>query len=419
MTDEKKPSTREDIFSEGSIQCPYHMHKKLREEHGTEKEPAKLVWVEDKKTWYVMDKGLAEEVFINHRVFSSNISIYGHDVARNFADEHVDLMITLDGEKHAKVRKAALEAFKIKEIETKWNPRAREIVQEHLDRIIEKDSFYVVKDLGVPLPVRLICEVLGIEYDNNRIQWVRDSTEASVNFLGNAGEERFVERENAFLEKYKFELPGWIYEEIQKKKENHGDDLLTKLITKEYEIDGEKIKFDDFTIMKDVSLLLSAGNVTTTNLIGHALHYLTQYPEIWSELQEQRDSISVFVEKILKYESPVSGIYREATEDYILGGVQIKKGEQVLLALGATGRTSACPHRFDLSQSKEDHLAFGKGKHLCIGRDLARMEARVVLEEVLNTFESIKVAEDYNIEYVDWPLGRGIKELELQYTLKK
>ncbi len=278
-----------------------------------------------------------------------------------------------------------------------------------------------MKNLGIPIPIKVICEVLGIEYDDQKVEFIKRETDAAVNFLGHRKGDRFADIEKIFMENSKTTLPMFVLGEVYKKQERPGNDLLTRILTTEFELDDKKVKLDELQIIAYTSLLLFAGNVTTTNLIGQCFKYLGQDEQLRKEVQKDYKLIPEMVEETLRMEAPGQAAYRLATKDVELEGQTIKKGDQLLLSWAAAGRDSKkyeCPHKFDIYRADKKHLSFGAGKHFCIGAKLARMEAQVTLEETFNRFEDFWLPEDYIVEYIDAPLFRGPKELKLKYILK-
>jgi len=421
MTDKNRPSTGRCPFSKQSIQDPYHLHDRIREEHAKNREPTKIVWNDAISSWMVLDYGLIKIIASDHETFSSANSIYGNDIPSDLP-EAAQLLIAMDGERHRKKRKEIQEVFKTDEID-KWEPVARKIVGEQLEYLVNgKDTqiLEVVRDIATPIPIKIICEVMGIEYNDQKIQKIKNHTDAAVAFLGAEGG-RFTECQNKFNAEDKILLPMFILEEIEKKKASHDDKLLSRMLNARAAIDETTAFLDKIEMIADISLMLFAGNVTTTNLISQCMKYLAQMPEMQERVQQNYSLIPQVIEETLRLEAPGQAAYRITTKDTEINGIKIHQGEQIYLSWGAAGRDPqkhTDPDLFDLDRQNKSHLAFGIGKHYCIGAKLAKMEVQITLEEMFDRFDSLSIPAGYHIEYLDFPLFRGPKELKLNYNLK-
>jgi cytochrome P450 len=172
---------------------------------------------------------------------------------------------------------------------------------------------------------------------------------------------------------------------------NPGDDLVSALIAAE--VDGERLT--DHEIHAFGFLLFVAGNETTTSLIGNASWYLAHHPDQRELLREQPDLIAGALEELLRYDAPTQCLRRTLTRDVELHGVTMSEGEMVNLLFGSANRDErafADPDRFDVTRQPQGHLAFGHGAHFCLGANLARLEIRIVLEELLDHTDAIEVA---------------------------
>src|SRR3989344_3164755 len=403
MTNEKKPTTGRCPFSKQSIQNPYGLHDRIRKEHPKNEEPTKIVWNEEIHSWMVLDYGLIKQIASDHETFSSANSIYGKEIPEDLP-EVAQPLIAMDGEKHRKKRKEIQEAFKTDEID-KWEPVARKIVGEQLEYLVSKkntETLEVVKDIAIPIPIKIICEVMGIEYDDQKVQKIKNHTDAAVAFLGAEGG-RFTEYQNKFNAEDKILLPMFILGEIEKKKANPDNKLLSRMLNARDTIDETTAFLDKIEMIADISLMLFAGNVTTTNLIGQCLKNLAQMPEMQKRVRQDYCLIPQVVEETLRLEAPGQAAYRIATRDAEINGIKIQQGEQIYLSWGAAGRDPkkhADPDLFDLDRQNKSHLAFGIGKHYCIGAKLAKMEVQITLEEMFNSFGSLSIPKGYNIEYL-------------------
>ena len=166
-------------------------------------------------------------------------------------------------------------------------------------------------------------------------------------------------------------------------------------------------------------LLLVAGNETTTNLLGNALLALTEHPEELSKVVERPELIEGLVEEVVRYDSPVQGLFRQTLEDTELAGVSIPKGKMVMVLLGSANRDEAWlpdASSFDVTRNLKGHVGFGFGIHFCLGASLARLEARVALEELLRSCRNIERT-SANVEWIDSLILRGPKSVPLRFEV--
>ena len=283
--------------------------------------------------------------------------------------------------------------------------RTRHIARASLDALEGQGEFDLVSGFAVPLPVTVIAELLGVEAERSADfkRW-SDCVVAGVTGGGVLGPEAVLQ---GFAE-----LSAYITGVVEERRRSPQGDLISTLIRAE---DGE-VSLAPIDVVMFTLLLLVAGNETTTNLLGNTLLALMDHPDQLAAVRRDRSRIPALVEEALRYDGPVQLVFREATQDVEIAGVEIPAGATVIPLLGSANRDDAQfenASRFDVSRNTQGHLAFGLGIHFCLGASLARLEARIALEELLDRFARIERVEP-RVEYIDSYLVRGPKHLPLR-----
>ncbi|WP_203183110.1 cytochrome P450 family protein [Streptomyces pratensis] len=287
-------------------------------------------------------------------------------------------MLASDPPQHTRLRKLVTKAFTTGAV-TKLRPFIAQVTEELLDQWPVGEQFDFVAGLAVPLPVLVICELLGVpEGDRSDIQ--RWSAE-----LFAAGRPDVVDAASHSMADYMTSL-------IAAKRLSPGTSLLDRLISAR---DGDD-HLSEEELVSLAALLLVAGHETTTNFLGNAVLALLQHPAQLHRLRENPDDVPAVLDELLRFESPVStATFRFTTEAVRLGATDIPAGVPVLVALGAANRD---PKRFpspdilDLERDTAAHLSFGHGIHRCVGAPLAKAEAEIALRMILTRFPEVRLA---------------------------
>jgi len=388
-------------FSTELKQCPYPHYDRWREE-------GPVAWNGEMGAWLVL--GYEEAVFVldNHEVFSSTNSVFSP-----FAEDVQSFpsIINIDEPRHKKLRALAAKAFTPKSLTRDWMPRIERIVAEQLDGI-DPETFNVIGDLAYPLPVRMIAEVIGVESEKfaQFKQWSDELAKGIGGVVRTPEEDMEFQRAIMGLNMYFMEQMAWRGQEPR-------DDLFTHILRSE--VDGERLT--PMEMLAFLVLLLVAGNETTTNLIGTAIRQLAEDPEMMRRVRDDRSLVWNLMEESLRYEAPIQGFYRKARQDIELAGQQIKAGDALCVLYAAGNRDPKefeCPAEFNLDKARRDHLAFGKGVHYCLGASLARLEADIAINAVLDCFETLTPKADYDVTWRKTPFFRGMNEYPCHYTLR-
>ena len=309
-------------------------------------------------------------------------------------------MLASDPPQHTRLRKLVTKAFTTGAV-AELRPFIARVTEELLDQWPVGDRFDFVAGLAVPLPVIVICELLGVpESDRPDVQ--RWSAE-----LFAAGKPDVIDAASHAMADYMTSL-------IATKRLHPGGSLLDRLISAR---DGDDHLSEEELVSLAV-LLLVAGHETTTNFLGNALLALLQHPDELDRLRKNPDDVSSSLDELLRFDSPVStATFRFTTEAITLGGTEIPVGVPVLVALGAANRDPqrfASPDQLDLDRAAAAHLTFGHGIHRCVGAPLATAEAEIALRALLTRFPGIRLAEPPNqLEWRRTRLVRGLASLPI------
>lgn len=285
------------------------------------------------------------------------------------------VMIASDPPEHTMLRRVVSRPFTKRRI-AEWERMARDLaarlVGEAEERLRSGEPIDFTQDIAIPLPVTLIAEILGIPAE--RMADFRRWSEALVGALAASVD---LERVGADLA----EMSQFFAAIVVERRQDPGDDLISAIAAATP--DGEQLS--EIEVVLFCILLLVAGNETTTNLLGNILHALWDHPSEWSAVRKRPELASDAVEEGLRYCGPVQGLFRQVTEDHQLGDVTLPAGAVVYVSFAAANRDEAVfdqADRFRLDRDNREHVAFGHGIHYCLGAQLARLEARVVLEEL-------------------------------------
>jgi len=314
-------------------------------------------------------------------------------------------LIAEDPPTHGPLRAVVNRGFTPRRIAA-WEPRVRAICDEHLAPLRDGAAFDLVHDFAIPLPVRIIAEMLGVEPERMRDfkRWSDTVIEHTT------GQDRANLFAPAFTQAI-LELMSYLREVIRARRRRPGDDLVSAILAES----PNGTALDDLDVMMFVQLLLVAGNETTTNLIGNAVGALLDHPDQLERVRRDPSLVPALVEEAVRFESPVQTVFRTATRDVEIAGGTIPAGRLVAVLLGSANRDErrfADPDRFDVGRDTRGHFGFGFGEHFCLGAALARLEARVALEALVP--ELARVERTAGRELIDSFLVRGPKKMELR-----
>ena len=285
----------------------------------------------------------------------------------------------LDPPDHTRLRKLVSKAFAPKVVKA-LEPDITALVDGLLDKAAAAGRFDVIADLAHPLPVAVICRLLGVPIEDEP-QFSRASAvlaralDPIYTFTGEATEsfDEFMQA-GLWLRQYLRDL-------IARRRSDPGEDLMSGLI--HVEESGDQLTEEE--IVATCNLLLVAGHETTVNLIANAILAMLRHPRQWAALGADPARVSAVVEETLRYDPPVQLMARIAADDMTIGGTTVPKGDVMMLLLAAAHHDPTAidrPGEFDPDRETIRHLGFGKGPHFCLGAPLARLEAAVALSAI-------------------------------------
>ena len=316
-------------------------------------------------------------------------------------------MLNRDGEDHRRLRRLVSKAFTPRMIE-RLRPRIQEIADELIDRVSAAGEMELVSAFAFPLPMTVIAELLGVPVaDRDRF---REWSTAMVRPALTADE---ADRADALLTAF----VDYLLALFAERREKPGADLISALVS--VEDGGDTLSEEELSSM--VALLIVAGHETTVSLIGNAMVALLTHPEQRSELERDPSLLPRSVEELIRFDGPVERtLNRWAAADVELRGQTIRRGELVIVVLGAADRD---PERFEdpdalvLAAERETrHLGFGRGPHFCLGAPLARLEAEIALGTLLRRLPGLRLAvPPEDIRWRPVPLFRSLVALPVAW----
>lgn len=314
-------------------------------------------------------------------------------------------MIVLDPPDHTRLRRLASQGFTNRYVQT-LVPRIEGIVQECLAGLDGEGEVDIVEHLARPLPAIVIAEMLGLpEADREQFRaWAHRMLGITA-----VGEPDLIEDATIANE----ELVDYLRGMLARKRAQPDDDIISQLIAAEEE--GDRLTEQE--LLSTCTLLLNAGHLTTTSLIGSGLWLLLKHPEQLERLRNDRSLMDNAIEEMLRYEAPVQFTPRFALEDMTFYGKRIRKNQLVLLMIACANRDEAAnpnPGLFDITRDRVNHVAFGHGIHLCLGLALAKVEAKIAFNAILDRFDDLELI-DRDPPWAQNALLRGPDRLRLRY----
>ncbi|MEY2427202.1 MAG: hypothetical protein QOJ40_87 [Verrucomicrobiota bacterium] len=350
------------IFSDEVRRDPFAFYEKMRTHSPALYVPPPF------DGWLIFDYEGVKRALNDHEAFSSAVPAPPHWF--NFMDPPA----------HSKLRALISRAFTPRML-ANLEPLIRQLSRQLLDSVIEREEVDLAEDFSVPLPMQVIATMVGIPASD----WARFKRWSDgilrISYARSGGAE--AEEALRELQRVTAEMRPYLAEMICARQAAPRNDLLTSLI--QAEVDGERLSHDE--LLGFLQMLIVGGQETTTNLFNNAILCFLDHPEQLALLRGAPRMLPMAIEEVLRYRSPFQWVMRTPRRDIEVHGKMIAAGKLVLAVIGSANRDPKVfkdADRFDIRRDPNPHIAFGHGIHSCLGAALARMEARIALEDFLS-----------------------------------
>lgn len=316
--------------------------------------------------------------------------------------------LAMDEPAHGRMRRLVSKGFTPRRV-AQLEPRVRQITDQHLQPVLDRRDFDFIEDMAGKIPMDVVSELLGVPAADR----------AELRRLA----ETVVHRDDGVLDvpsasvAASLDLVTYYLDLVRQRRQQRRDDLISALI--DVDVDGEHLGDEELTAF--LFLMVVAGNETTTKLLGHAWYWAWRNPTERAKVWADPDAIPRWIEETLRYDNSTQVLARTATADTPLHGDVIRRGDRVLLLVGSANRDERVfpdPDRYDIDRDTSDLLSFGNGRHYCLGASLARLEARIVLEQLLARVAAYDV-DPAGVRRVHSANVRGFASLPTTVTLRK
>jgi len=404
------------FFDPEVIECPYEFYKLVREQAPVMELPQAMP---GGKLFLVTRYDLVMEILKDVEVFSSNFSTLlagreeqDEELQKIYAQgwPQVNTLLTADPPEHERFRVLVNKAFTASRVKKMQN-YIEQIVDELIDRFIDKGECEFVSELAVPLPIKVIATQLGVPQDDlHKFKKWSDSFIARLSRMTSKEQEIECAKDVVAFQHYFNNV-------IEERRKQPKDDIITDLV--KAEVAGER-SLNTAELLNIIQQLLVAGNETITNAIAGGMLLLIQNPDQMALVQKEPSKIENLVEEVLRLETPTAGMWRVVRQDTELEGVQIPAGSLVMVRFDSANRDPAkFPDGEGLDvcrQNAGSHVAFGHGIHFCVGAMLARKEMQVAYERLLLRLKNIRLAPGKNdLKHFPNVLLRGLKHLYIEF----
>jgi cytochrome P450 len=397
-----------DLMSPSSLHDPYTVLGAIREA-----EP--IMWSERHNAWLFTRYDDVAAGFFNSSLSSNRIrplldseTLNVSPLQRPVLEMLADWMVVADPPAHSRLRRLVVPAFRPDRIAELAGPISAMVRSVLKDFAVGGEQDFVGQ-VAYPLPASVIASILGAPVSDHSMfrEW---SDDLALVAFGTGGDEREDRHTRAF--NGLGEMLGYFKGLVERTRSAPGDNLLSDLL--HTDVNNERLSDEEVEGL--CALLLFAGHETTTNLLASTIALLLLHPDQLALLRDDPTLSRGAIEESLRYEGPIKIVHRWVVADFEVAGVTIREGQRVFLCIAAANRDPRRfpePDVFDITRQRNQHLAFGKGIHSCIGAQLSRTEGRIVLEESLDLLSNLEIV-DTNLRWHESLAARGLTELVLR-----
>ncbi len=296
-------------------------------------------------------------------------------------------MLVMDPPDHTRLRGLVARAFAPRHLKA-LRPRIQQLVDDSLDAVEDKGEMDFLEDFAYPLPVHVICDMLGIPAEDRN--WFFDGSRVSGRLIDPTP---MTPEELQQVNEGHMQQVAYFKDLFERRRKTPDDDIITELLSAAD--DGDKLSDDE--LIGNIILLFGAGHETTVNMLGNGMLHLLSNPDEWEKLKADPSLVPNAIEEMLRFDSSVQMTGRTPLEDVEIGGVTIPKGEQILNLLGAANRDPdqyVDPEEFKIDRQNVQPTSFGGGIHHCLGAPLARIEGEIALATLIKRLPNIRLAND-------------------------
>jgi cytochrome P450 len=357
------------------------------------------------QAWHIFRYDDVTHVLNDHATFSSDESNFLPPEYRN-ATPISSSMLRMDPPRHHQLRQLVSQAFTPRMV-AYMESRIQEITNGLLDQVQNRGEMDVIRDLAYPLPITVIAELLGIpaERRDDFKQW-------SNAFV--SGDEEATEEARQVVMQATNSMSAYFNQIFEERRAHPQNDLVSALLVAE--VDGERLSNEE--LLGFCILLLVAGNETTTNLIGNTMLCLDEHPEAVERLRANRDLVPMALEEALRYYSPLKLTIRGTKNETTIGDQHIEAGKLLFVWIASANRDEAqfpAANQFTIERDPNRHLGFGRGIHFCLGAPLARLEAKIALNAMLDRLPDTWHVSDAPLSLINSMSVLGVKTLPMTW----
>jgi cytochrome P450 len=354
------------------------------------------------KSWNVFRYDDAQRILNDHLGFSSQ--------ARGSAQRAaLPSIVGMDVPRHRQLRGLVNQAFTPRTVE-QLAPRITEISHQLVDRVIGQGRMDLMQDFAYPLPIAIIAELLGIPVEEQAT--FRRWSETLI--TGPRTDEKRGRSYAAEREENLRDLNAYFLSKLEERRRAPRQDLMSRLLAAE--VDGERLGEND--LLEFCRLLLIAGYETTAYLIGNAMLAFDEHPDAADDVRRDPTLLPGAVEEVLRCYPSVAGTMRTTTAPTEIAGQPLDAGQTVIVWIGSANYDEQHfpdPERFDVRRAPNRHLAFGFGVHFCVGAPLARLEARIALQTLLERLPRLRGELATAVEPVETPFIFGVRHFQVRF----